>query len=371
MNAMKSWYFHPNHRKRVNLAVLVLALIVPVPRAPAEAAADIKPESQPAKPPLTERDYLVEELQIAEQQLAADLKREEISQTPPDKALTAKRTVLSLKRQLAAYDERNKDKSPEATRQKARRQEENQSREADRSRKAAAKKQELLPALLEILSSDADTQVRQAAMESISRFQLESSIEPLAQVILKDPDAQVRQIALQIIAQFKSAASTEALLKLYDGLGQDDLKRMAIFGLRETQRVSNPEGAAPQTVETVSSKALAKLTQIARDSGARELRLAALQQLSPVPQEEVTTALISIYDGTTDAEIKQALIQHLGGRGGELPQKKLLAIAKTDPDPRSRQAAVYALGHLPDELQRYPQPPRISAGEHPPLSPLR
>ena len=355
----------------MELAVLILALIVPAPRAPAEAAAEPKPESQPVKPPPTERDYLVEELQIAEQQLAAEMKREEISQTPPDKTLTAKRTVLSLKRQLAVYDEQHKDRTPEALGQKARRQEENQSREAERSRQATAKKQELLPVLLEILGKDTDTQVRQAAIESISQFQLESSIEPLARLILKDPDARVRQTALQAIAQFKSASSTEALLRLYDALGQDDLKRMVILGLREMDGAPRPGGAASPAVETIPQKAVAKLIQIARDNTARDLRLAALRQLSGVPQEEATAALVSIYDESTDAEIKQAVIQHLGGRGGETPPQKLLAIAKTDPDPQRRQEAVYALGRLPFGLQRHPQPPGFPAGAHPPLAPIR
>jgi small-conductance mechanosensitive channel len=87
--------------------MVVLVLTLGWLHAPAgEPSATAPTDVPPSQPKLTERDYLLEELKLVEQQIAQEEKLTESGRSSADKLLSAKRSLLSLKRQLAAYDER-------------------------------------------------------------------------------------------------------------------------------------------------------------------------------------------------------------------------------------------------------------------------
>ena len=356
----------------LRLAQIGLAAVLAVLFSTSVRAAENPPAAPQSNPPrLTERDYLIEELDLAEQLLQIEQTRFDQGRSPSEKVLGARRSVLSLKRQLAAYDERTKRPTPEQEIERKRRVEEDQRKAEARKREADAEaeriqalKQELLSVLAGIARKDADAQVRQTAVISIGRLQLEASIEPLSGIALRDSDNNVRQAALQNIIGFRNGASTAALLGLYDQLSDVNLKLAVLAGLQEHQKITNGSGLWP-TASVVPAAAVAKLIEVAHESPSRELRQAALMRLTEVPGEKISAHLVAIYDASSDNEFKQQIVNYLGNRPDGTAMRKLTAIAQGDPDPRARQMAVDRIGRAPLDSNlprmlppgmRFPQP---------------
>ena len=345
-----------SHLGRLSLALVMVVVFSTNVRA-AEA-----PEAAPQPPParFTERNYLVEELGLAEELLRIEEARAEKGVGAPEKTLGARRSVLSLKRQLAAYDERSKRPTPEQEAERKRRAEEEQRQAEARKRaeeeeaaRTRALKQELLPVLLDIAQKDADAQVRLAAVSSVGRLQLEASIAPLSRIAVKDPDNEVRHVALQNILSFRNATSTAVLLGLYDEFADANQKLALLAGLQESLAVTNEFGQTGIT-PGVPASAVPKLIQIARESAGRELRRVAVQRLAEVPGEQTSSELIALYDAGGDNEFRQLMVQHLSNRPDQTAARKLVAVAQTDPDPRTRQLAVDLMGRVPFGSNRSP-----------------
>lgn len=346
------------------LATLVLSLGGPRAHA-GETTPAASHETSPPQPKLTERDYLLEELKLVEQQVAQEEKLAESGRGSTDKVLSARRSLLSLRRQLAAYDERTKRPDPADLERRKREAEEQQKAADAQARQVSALKAELVPVLLDIARKDTDARVRYLAVNAVAAQGLESTIEPLSQIILSDTDNEVRVAALRAVAGFRNATGTETLLRLYDALPDPQLKYQAIASLRELEKRPGGGGSPGSSVEVVPVKAMPKLTQIAKEGPTRELRQGAIQQLNAISGEEATTNLIAVYEACVDSEVKQFLVQCLGGRGDAAAARKLVAVAQSDTDPRSRQVAVDLLGRLPSN-QQGPIGPR---GLLPPLPP--
>lgn len=344
----------PFHLRMISLAVVMVAVF----SAYLSSAESPEATPQPTAPRLTERDYLVEELALAEELLRIEEARAEQAKGAPEKVLAARRSVLSLKRQLVAYDERTKRPTPEQEVERKRRAEEEQ-RQAEARKRAAeeeadrtqALKQELLSVLLDVAQKDTDARVRLAAVSSIGRLQLEASIDPLSRIAVNDPDNQVRQVALQDILSFRNATSTAVLLGLYDELTDANQKLVLLAGLQESLAVTNASGQR-QVVTGVPASAVSRLIQIARESPGRELRRAALQRLAEVPGEPTSADLVALYDAGGDNEFRQWIVQYLGNRPDPTAARKLVAVAQHDPDPRARQLAVDLIGRVPFDKNR-------------------
>jgi len=328
---------------RIILACACISLGAPSARLTAGESAPSAATAERAKPK-TERDYLLEELKLAEEQLSMEQKRLALSQGSPDKVLQARRSVLSLERQISAHDARTKRLSPEQEekRQQAR---DEQKRKADETQKrSAALKQELLPRLLEIARNDPDTKVRLTAIYSINGLQMDQAIEPLGKIALRDTDIEVRQTALKVIAGFHNEASFEALFKLFDEFSDVNLKTMALMNWSINETVYSPY---TQIVAAVPQKAIPKLKTVASEGADRGLRLRALEKLNAISGDEATLALLEVYEHCVDHEIKQVIVRYLGGRADASAMRQLLAIAKSDADARTRQVAVEMLGQMP------------------------
>lgn len=331
--------------KPIVLALLVLSL--GWLRGPAGEPGTTAPADRPAsQPKLTERDYLVEELKLVEHQVAQEEKLAESGRSSADKLLSAKRSLLSLRRQLAAFDERTKRPDPADIERRKREAEEQKKAAEEQARQVAASKAEMASVLLDIARKDTDATVRYAAVDAVAALGLGSSIEPLSQIVLTDPDNEVRVRALQAIAAFRSPASTDALLGLYDTVPDTQLKQQAVAGLKEVEDRPPRSNYPGQVVEVVPVKAVPKLAQIAKDGPTPELRRTAIQQLHRIPGEATTTNLVGVYESCVDSQTKQYLVQCLGERRDAVAARKLVAIAQSDVDPRSRQVAVHLLGAM-------------------------
>jgi hypothetical protein len=121
------------------------------------------------------------------------------------------------------------------------------------------------------------------------------------------------------------------------------------------------------------------LVDVAREDSDPRVRDAAMAGLGSARGEEAATALISLYDGTDDGDIKIAVIGYLGRNASRPAVDKLKSIARSDPEPDRRLLAVSALSALgrpgltglpvlapaPPEPRRVPGPPRPEAPRPP------
>ncbi len=165
----------------------------------------------------------------------------------------------------------------------------------------------------------------------------------LVDIVKKDSDPNVRQEALQGIYRMRSEAASNALVSLYDSISDPKSKGEIIAYLLRR--------------EGDNSKAISKLTQIAKTETNEELRNRAIRYLGNVKGDEGATNLIQIYDASQDAKTKQYLIRSLAYNKSPKAIEKLKQIAKNDNDPQIRSAAIRSLYSVDSRLYLETIPP--------------
>jgi beta-lactamase regulating signal transducer with metallopeptidase domain/HEAT repeat protein len=151
----------------------------------------------------------------------------------------------------------------------------------------------------------------------------------LTDIVKRDTDPNVRNEALQGIYRLRSDAAINALIQLYDGVSDVKVKSEIIGYLLRR--------------EGDNSKAIAKLTTIAKSEQNEELRNRAIRYLGNVKGDDGANTLIQIYDGLQDPKMKQYVIRSLAANRSRKAIDKLIQIAKNDSDPAVRQYAVRSL----------------------------
>lgn len=158
----------------------------------------------------------------------------------------------------------------------------------------------------------------------------------LTDIVKRDTDPNVRNEALQGIYRLRSDAAVNALIQLYDGVTDVKVKSEIIGYLLRR--------------EGDNSKAIAKLTTIAKSEQNEELRNRAIRYLGNVKGDDGANTLIQIYDGLQDPKMKQYVIRSLAANKSRKAIDKLIQIAKSDSDPQVRQYAVRSLYGIDSRL---------------------
>jgi len=167
-------------------------------------------------------------------------------------------------------------------------------------------------------------------------------INLLVDVVKRDTDPNVRSEALQGLCRVRTDAGINALIQLYDGTSDVKVKGEIIRYLLRREGGSG---------KVDNSKAIAKLTAIAKSEQNEELRNRAITYLGNVKGDEGANTLIQIYDSLQDQKMKQYVIRSLAQNRGRKAVDKLIQIAKNDSDPVVRQFAVRSLYNV--DNQRY------------------
>lgn len=158
----------------------------------------------------------------------------------------------------------------------------------------------------------------------------------LTEIVKRDADPNVRNEALQGIYRLRSDAAINSLIQLYDGTS--DVKTKGdILGYLLRREGDN-------------SKAIAKLTLIAKSEQNEDLRNRAVRHLGSVKGDDGANNLIQIYDGIQDAKTKQYVIRSLAANKSRKAIDKLIQIAKNDTDAAVRQSAIRALYGIDNRL---------------------
>jgi HEAT repeat protein len=190
-----------------------------------------------------------------------------------------------------------------------------------------------VPALIELSRGGGDVWLARETMRALAR-----SGDPRARQYLRvavkraDISEDARVAAIRGIGQeYATSADAEFLRGLYASLGTDASREAVMTTLAELGGREN----------------VAWLMSVARSGDAStRLRRRALQSASKAGA--TTAELVSLYDATTDAEMRTALLSLYQERGDRAATDKLVSIARTDADQAMRRRAISHLSRSED-----------------------
>jgi len=159
----------------------------------------------------------------------------------------------------------------------------------------------------------------------------------LVDIVKRDADPNVRSEALQGLCRVRTDTGINALIQLYDGTSDVKVKGEIIRYLLRREGGST---------KIDNSKAIAKLTAIAKSEQNEDLRNRAISYLCNVKGDEGANTLIQIYDTLQDQKMKQYVIRSLANNRSRKAIDKLIQIAKNDSDPAVRQFAIQRLSSV-------------------------
>lgn len=170
------------------------------------------------------------------------------------------------------------------------------------------------------------------ALEIEIRGRSGDPVEPQA-----EPDENLKLLALNALMQQDQTQAVPILQKILTGNQSEELKSRALFVLAQ-----NP-----------SPEAQTLIGQIARGQSGPALQVKAIRMLAAARGEQSGDMLADIYQHSSDAQVKKAILQSYIVSGDS---KRLLAAARQESDPDLARTAVHSLGALgagPDLLALY------------------
>lgn len=140
---------------------------------------------------------------------------------------------------------------------------------------------------------------------------------------------EIRAEAVRRIASFRGDAVADRLFEIYDVLSDQQLKREIL------QHVS--------IGDSVNERVIKRLVAIAKTGTDADLQRTAVRRLGGERGDDQLDALIEIYDGVNVDGVREEVINRLARSTSRKASDKLLKIAKDEPNPRLRQAAIRRL----------------------------
>jgi hypothetical protein len=154
-------------------------------------------------------------------------------------------------------------------------------------------------------------------------------LDRLTALAKSNETAEIRAEAVRRIASFRGDAVADRLFEIYDGLSDQQLKREII------QFVS--------IGDSTNERVIKRLVTIAKTGNDPDLQRAAVRRLGGERGDDHLDVLIEIYDNVTIDGVREEVINRLARSNSRKASDKLLKIAKDEPNPRLRQAAVRRL----------------------------
>jgi beta-lactamase regulating signal transducer with metallopeptidase domain len=149
----------------------------------------------------------------------------------------------------------------------------------------------------------------------------EKAFDKLIAIVLSDSDRTLRWRALHQICEIEGDGSSEALIGLYDDVRDHDMKVALIQALGDR-------------------KSLEKLVNIASNETVAEFRQRALAKLTELEGDGSSSALLALYDASSDRSTRITIIDSLAERHEYQLVKE---ISSREPDRVLRNAAYQAL----------------------------
>jgi HEAT repeat protein len=142
-----------------------------------------------------------------------------------------------------------------------------------------------------------------------------------------EADENLKLLALNALMEQDQTQAVPILQKILAGNQSEELKSRALFVLAQNQ----------------SPQAQALISQIAHGQSGPALQMKAIRMLAAGQGKRADDTLADIYQHTSDAEVKRAILQSYLITGDA---EKELAAARTETDPELVKTAVHALGAM-------------------------
>jgi HEAT repeat protein len=148
-----------------------------------------------------------------------------------------------------------------------------------------------------------------------------------------DADFEVRKAAVHGLGEMGGDRVITELMNIYASDQNLDLKRTVLHALSEIE--------SPRAAERISA--------VARDQNENlELRRTAIHILGERESDATTTELIKIYDADRNREVRRTVLHSLSETKGQRAEDKLFEIARGGDDTELRSTAIHLLGERAD-----------------------
>jgi len=142
-----------------------------------------------------------------------------------------------------------------------------------------------------------------------------------------EPDENLKLLALNALMQQDQAQAVPILEKILNGSQSDELKSRALFVLAQSH----------------SPQAEALISKIAQGQSGPALQIKAIHMLAVAQGKRADDAMASIYQRTSDTQVKRAILQSYLMTGDS---SKLLEAARQETNPELVKTAIHTLGAM-------------------------
>lgn len=161
----------------------------------------------------------------------------------------------------------------------------------------------------------------------------DSALAFVLRVVKTDADFEVRKAAVHGLGEMGGDRVIDELAKIYSTDQNLDLKRTVLHALSEIE----------------SPRASEKIIAVARDANENlELRRTAIHILGERESDATTAELIRLYDTDRNREVRETVLHALSETKGPRAEDKLFEIARGADDPQLRSTAIHILGERAD-----------------------
>jgi len=194
---------------------------------------------------------------------------------------------------------------------------------------------DVLADLMSVYGSEADRELRAQIIRTLADMKDPRSFAKLVELARgAEADPELRREAVRQLGDREGEASVDELFRIYEAERDREVKEAALRALGDHE----------------SPRARARVAEIARARGGdRELRMAAIRILADEDRGGgVVELLAGLYDAEPDAEIKASILRALADTKQKAALRKLLDVARREPNLELRKLAIRLLGESDD-----------------------
>jgi HEAT repeat protein len=187
--------------------------------------------------------------------------------------------------------------------------------------------------LTQLYRSETNREIREQALVALSDIEDPRADRVLVEVARAETDTELRRFAIHRLGDREGASGFEELSKLYQTERDREVKKdiLRAFGHME------------------NSRARELVAQAARTETDRELRQAAVHVIGDDEENpQSIETLVSLYDAERDAEVKSEILDALANTEQKRALRKVMDVARRDPNMELRKKAVGLLGRWED-----------------------